>query len=46
MHPAKLTFQAIRIHLNQEFDEMKRGMRAAVEVMPEGGRLAVLTVRV
>jgi hypothetical protein len=45
MHPAKLTFQALRVHLNQEFDEMKRGMRAAVEVMPEGGRLGVLTVR-
>ena len=45
MHPAKLTFQALRIHLNQEFDEMKRGMRAAVEVMHEGGRLGVLTVR-
>ena len=45
MHPAKLTFQALRVHLNQEFDEMKRGMRAAVDVMPDGGRLGVLTVR-
>jgi 16S rRNA (cytosine1402-N4)-methyltransferase len=45
MHPAKLTFQALRIHLNQEFDEMRRGMRAAMEVMGDGGRLAVLTVR-
>lgn len=45
MHPAKLTFQALRIHLNQEFDEMRRGMRAAVEVMGDGGRLGVLTVR-
>lgn len=44
MHPAKLTFQALRVHLNQEFDEMKRGMRAAVDVMPDGGRLGVLTV--
>ena len=45
MHPAKLTFQALRIHLNQEFDEMRRGMRAAVDVMAEGGRLGILTVR-
>ena len=45
MHPAKLTFQALRIELNQEFDEMRRGMRAAVEVMEDGGRLGVLTVR-
>ncbi|MDA9097881.1 16S rRNA (cytosine(1402)-N(4))-methyltransferase [bacterium] len=45
MHPAKLTFQALRIHLNQEFDEMRRGMRAAMEVMADGGRLGVLTVR-
>lgn len=44
MHPAKLTFQALRIHLNQEFDEMRRGMRAAAEVMMDGGRLGVLTV--
>ena len=44
MHPAKLTFQALRIHLNQEFDEMRRGMRAAAEVMIDGGRLGVLTV--
>ena len=42
--PAKLTFQALRIHLNQEFDEMRRGMRAAAEVMIDGGRLGVMTV--
>ena len=45
MHPAKLTFQALRIHLNQEFDEMRRGMRAAMETMRDGGALGVLTVR-
>jgi 16S rRNA (cytosine1402-N4)-methyltransferase len=43
MHPAKLTFQALRICLNQEFDEMRRGMAAAQAIMPNGGRLAVLT---
>ena len=45
MHPAKLTFQALRIHLNQEFDEMRRGMRAAMEILCDGGALGVLTVR-
>jgi len=43
MHPAKLTFQALRIALNQEFDEMRRGLFAAFEIMPEHGRLGVLT---
>ena len=27
MHPAKLAFQALRIHLNDEFGEMRNGMR-------------------
>jgi len=26
MHPAKMTFQALRIHVNREFHELKRGM--------------------
>jgi len=43
MHPAKLTFQALRIALNQEFDEMRRGMFGAFEIMPEHGRLGILT---
>ena len=43
MHPAKLTFQALRIVLNQEFDEMRRGMHAAFDIMPEHGRLGILT---
>ena len=43
MHPAKLTFQALRIALNQEFDEMRRGMHAAFDIMPEHGRLGILT---
>lgn len=43
MHPAKLAFQAIRIHINQEFDELRRGMHGALRVMAKGGRLGVLT---
>ena len=37
--------KALRIFINQEFDEMKRGLRAAFEIMGDGGRLGVLTVR-
>ena len=33
MHPAKMTFQALRIHLNEEFSEMRRGMKAAFKVL-------------
>eukprot|EP00798_Chlamydomonas_sp_ICE-L_P026404 gene26404-17501_t len=43
MHPAKLTFQALRIHLNQEFEEISRGMAAAFKCMADGGRLGLLT---
>ena len=43
MHPAKLTFQALRVHLNREFDEMRRGLHAAFELVGEGGRLGLLT---
>ena len=38
-HPAKLVFQALRIHLNDEFDELRRGLAAAYEIMPDNGAL-------
>ena len=43
MHPAKLTFQALRVHLNREFDELTKGMRAAFTLLQDGGRIGVLT---
>lgn len=43
MHPAKLTFQGIRIHLNQEFEEFQRGMEGALACLSDGGRLGVIT---
>eukprot|EP00966_Prymnesium_polylepis_P332493 7387990-Prymnesium_polylepis.1 len=43
MHPAKMTFQALRIHLNEEFDEMRKGMRAAFSMVGEGGRIGLIT---
>lgn len=41
--PATRTFQAIRIHVNQELEELERGLEAAEALLEEGGRLAVVT---
>ena len=42
-HPAKRTFQAIRIHLNDELGVLQRGLEAAIRWLRPGGRVAVLT---
>ena len=41
--PSTRTFQAIRIHLNAELDELEAGLRAAERSLRAGGRLAVVT---
>jgi 16S rRNA (cytosine1402-N4)-methyltransferase len=41
--PATRTFQAIRIHLNSELEELEQGLAAAERSLRPGGRLAVVT---
>jgi 16S rRNA (cytosine1402-N4)-methyltransferase len=42
-HPAKRTFQALRIEVNDELGAVRRAVPAALDVLPIGGRIAVLT---
>jgi len=41
--PATRTFQALRIHVNDELGELERGLAAAERLLGPGGRLAVVT---
>ena len=42
-HPAKRTFQAIRIEVNKELEILERAIQIAIDATSEGGRIAVLT---
>lgn len=42
-HPATRTFQAIRLHINQELAQIEDALPQAVELLNEGGRLAVIS---
>jgi 16S rRNA (cytosine1402-N4)-methyltransferase len=42
-HPAKRTFQALRIALNEEIDSLNRALPAAWELLRPGGRLAAIS---
>ncbi|HSZ73416.1 MAG TPA: 16S rRNA (cytosine(1402)-N(4))-methyltransferase RsmH [Rhizomicrobium sp.] len=43
VHPATRTFQALRIHVNDELGELERGLEAAERVLRPHGRLAVVS---
>ncbi len=43
MHPATRTFQALRVYVNRELDELDNGLRAAEQLLTPGGRLAVVS---
>ena len=42
-HPAKRTFQAIRIEVNDELGELRRTLDTAIEILNGAGRLVVIT---
>jgi 16S rRNA (cytosine1402-N4)-methyltransferase len=42
-HPATRTFQAIRIYINNELEDLKAGLEQALDVLSVGGRLSVIT---
>jgi 16S rRNA (cytosine1402-N4)-methyltransferase len=42
-HPATRTFQAIRLHVNQELSQVSEALPQAVSLLNDGGRLAVIS---
>ncbi len=42
-HPATRSFQAIRIYINSELDEIRKGLKAALGSLNSGGRLVVIS---
>jgi 16S rRNA (cytosine1402-N4)-methyltransferase len=42
-HPATRTFQALRIHVNDELGEIERALPQAVDALKPGGRLVVIS---
>ena len=43
IHPATRTFQALRIQVNRELENLRGGLEGAIELLAAGGRLVVIT---
>ena len=42
-HPAKRTYQAIRIELNRELDVLEQNLYAFIDLLAEDGRICIIT---
>ena len=42
-HPATRTFQAMRIHVNAELDQLEKALEDGIEVLEPGGRFVVIS---
>src|SRR5699024_9363 len=42
-HPAKRTFQAIRIEVNSELDALSQGIDKGIDILSPGGRLCIIS---
>lgn len=43
MHPATKIFMALRIAVNEELDDLKKFLPESLEILPSGGRLAIIS---
>jgi 16S rRNA (cytosine1402-N4)-methyltransferase len=43
VHPATKTFQALRIEVNKELEELQKGLDSSIRIMKKGGRLCVIS---
>lgn len=43
LHPATKTFQALRIEVNRELEQLKKGLDSALRLLKKGGRICVIS---
>lgn len=43
LHPATKTFQALRIEVNRELEELRKGLDSSLRLLKKGGRLCVIS---